>query len=412
MTQPGRPRLRVPEPPARPGQSPRFDHIPMSPAGAVGCPPIDVDPADTKPFAYQLIRILDDAGKAVGPWADYLGNVDADVLRRGLRDMMKTRFLDKRMLLAHRQGKTTNYAASTGEEAITCGFQRMLSPGDMNFPTYRQQGLLVASGYPLEKFMGLQFGNDLDPVEGKNLPPMISARDYGYFTISGNLATQYVQSVGWAMASAISGDDKVAAGWIGDGAAAEGDFHSALLYASVYRPPAVLNLINNQWAISSFVGIAGGHVPLACRAHGYGLASIRVDGNDFLAVMAAAKWAIARARQGHGAILIEWVTYRAAAHSTSDDPTVYRPKEEAAAWPLGDPIERLKQHLVAIGEWSDERHAQAQGEVEEEILGLQKLAESHGTMIGGGSAPLSAIFEKVYKDMPEHIRRQRQKAGI
>ncbi len=414
MTQTRRPRLHVPEPPARPGQTPSFAHVPLSPAGAVACPPVDVSPEDTKDFASRLIRVLDDEGRAVGSWADFLGASEGDVLRRGLRDMMTTRFLDQRMLLAHRQGKTTNYAASTGEEAITCGFQRMLSPGDMNFPTYRQSGLLVSAGFPLTNFMGLQFGNDLDPLEGKNLPPMHSSKAHGFFTVSGNLATQYVQAVGWAMASAIDGNDRVAAAWIGDGATAEGDFHSALLYASVYRPPVVLNITNNQWAISSFVGIAGGHVPFATRAHGYGLASLRVDGNDFLAVLAVSKWAIARARQGYGPVLIEWVTYRAAAHSTSDDPSVYRPKEEAAAWPLGDPIERLKRHLIAAGEWSEERHEQARVEIEEEVLSAQKEAESRGTMIGGGggTAPLSAMFEGVYKEMPEHLRRQRQKAGI
>ncbi len=146
-------------------------------------------------------------------------------------------------------------------------------------------------------------------------------KEAGFFTVSGNLGTQYPQAVGWAMASAIRGDDKIASGWIGDGSTAETDFHSALVFASVYRPPVILNIVNNQWAISSYQGIAGGEsAKFAARAHGFGIASLRVDGNDYLAVYAASKWAADRARADFGPTLIEWVTYRAGAHSTSDDP--------------------------------------------------------------------------------------------
>jgi len=305
---------------------------------------------------------------------------------------MKTRFLDQRMLLAHRQGKTTNYAASTGEEAITCGFQRMLSPGDMNFPTYRQSGLLVSAGFPLTSFMGLQFGNELDPLQGKNLPPMHSSKAHGFFTISGNLATQYVQAVGWAMASAIDGNDRVAAAWIGDGATAEGDFHSALLYASVYRPPVVLNITNNQWAISSFVGIAGGHVPFEMRAHGYGLASLRVDGND--------------ARTNNGPTLIEYFTYRAEGHSTSDDPGAYRAAKEFEKWPLGDPVERLKQHLIRLGEWDEALHAALHSELADLVKAAQKEAEANGILGHGMHQPFETMFEDVFEEMPWHLKEQ------
>ena len=202
--------------------------------------------------------------------------------------------------------------------------------------------------------------------------------------MSGNLGTQFVQAVGWAMASAIKGDDKIAVGWIGDGSTAESDFHAALVYASVYRPPVVLNVVNNQWAISSFSGIAGGEsATFAARAHGYGFPSIRVDGNDYLAVYAAAKWASLRARQNLGPTLIELVTYRAAAHSSSDDPSKYRPREESDAWPLGDPVERFKNHLIVRGTWSQARHDQAEAEIDDAILALQREAESHGTLHDG-----------------------------
>ena len=170
------------------------------------------------------------------------------------------------------------------------------------------------------------------------------------------------------MASANTGDTRIASAWIGEGATAESDFHRALVFASVYRPPVILNVVNNQWAISSYQGIAGGEsATFAARAIGYGIPGLRVDGNDYLAVYAAALWAAERARANLGPTLIEWVTYRAGAHSTSDDPSKYRPKDEGTAWPLGDPIERLKEHLIRIGAWSEERHRQMQAEVDAEI---------------------------------------------
>ena len=279
--------------------------------------------------------------------------------------MMLTRAFDARMLLSQRQGKTSFYITCLGEEAIATAHRKALEPGDMCFPTYRQQGLLIAYGWPLVDMMCEIFSNEKDRLSGRQLPGLYSFKEAGFFTVSGNLGTQYPQAVGWAMASAIAGDTKIASGWIGDGSTAETDFHSALVFASVYRPPVILNVVNNQWAISSYQGIAGGEsAKFAARAHGFGIPSLRVDGNDYLAVYAASIWAAERARANLGPTLIEWVTYRAGAHSTSDDPSKYRPKDEGAAWPLGDPIERLKVHLIRIGAWSEERQKQMQAEVD------------------------------------------------
>src|SRR3546814_20663836 len=137
------------------------------------------------------------------------------------------------------------------------------------------------------------------------------------------------------MASAIKGDTRIAAGWIGDGSTAESDFHAALVFASTYKAPVVLNLVNNQWAISTFQGIArGGAGTFAARGHGFGIPSLRVDGNAYLAVHAVAGWAIERARRNLGPTRVEYVTYRAAAHSTSADPSAYRQEEGSDAWPL------------------------------------------------------------------------------
>src|SRR5690606_26545428 len=244
-----------------------------------------------------------------------------------------------------------------------------------------QAGLLIAGSYPMVEMMNQIYSNEADPLKGRQLPIMYSAKDHGFFSISGNLGTQFIQAVGWAMASAIKNDTKIAAAWIGDGSTAESDFHAALVFASTYRAPIILNIVNNQWAISTFQGIArGGSGTFAARGLGFGIPALRVDGNDYLAVHAVAKWAAERARGGLGPTLVEHVTYRVGAHSTSDEPSAYRPKTESDAWPLGDPVIRLKNHLVHLGIWSDQRHVQAEAEIMDMVIAAQKEAEKNGTL--------------------------------
>ena len=174
-----------------------------------------------------------------------------------------------------------------------------------------------------------------------------------------------------------------------------------------------LNVVNNQWAISTFQAIAGGEgTTFAARGVGSGIASLRVDGNDFLAVYAASQWALERARTNQGPALIEWVTYRAGPHSTSDDPSKYRPSNDTARFPLGDPIQRMKQHLIGLGLWSDAEHEATQKELEAEVAAAQKEAEKYGSMADGQMRSPAEMFEDVNKEMPEHLRRQRQELGI
>jgi 2-oxoisovalerate dehydrogenase E1 component alpha subunit len=402
--------LYVPEPAVRPGGAPDFSNVSIPRAGSVPRPDVDVDPKSIRDLAFSIIRVLNREGQAVGPWAGILTD---DELLEGLRHMMTLRAFDARMLMAQRQGKTSFYMQHMGEEAISCAFRKAISPGDMNFPTYRQAGLLIASGYPLVDMMCQIYSNERDPLKGRQLPVLYSSREHGFFSVSGNLATQFIQAVGWAMASAIKNDTKIAAGWIGEGATAESDFHAALVFASTYKAPVILNIVNNQWAISTFQGVArGSSGTFAARGLGFGLPALRVDGNDYLAIYAVAKWAVERARRNLGPTLIEYVTYRAGAHSTSDDPAVYRPKTESDAWPLGDPVIRLKNHLIQRGVWSEERHKQEEARVLDDVIAAQKEAESHGTLHSGGKPSVRDMFEGVYAVMPPHLRRQRQQAGV
>ncbi|MGC6400508.1 3-methyl-2-oxobutanoate dehydrogenase (2-methylpropanoyl-transferring) subunit alpha [Sphingomonas sp. FW199] len=396
--------LHVPEPKFRPGDAVDFADVDVPPAGSAPRPD-SAAAADTfHDLAFTLIRVLDEQGQAVGPWNPRLS---PDALRRMLRLMALTRAFDERMFRAQRQGKTSFYMKCTGEEAVSIAAAMALAADDMCFPSYRQQGILITRGYSLVEMMNQIYSNRGDKLQGKQLPIMYSSREHSFFSISGNLTTQYPQAVGWAMASAAKGDSRIAATWCGEGSTAEGDFHSACTFASVYRAPVILNIVNNQWAISSFSGFAGAEATtFAARAVGYGIAGLRVDGNDALAVYAATQWAAERARTNQGPTLIEHFTYRAEGHSTSDDPSQYRSAQEASEWPLGDPIARLKAHLIAIGEWDDERHAAMDLELAEEVKRAQKEAEANGILGHGLHQPLDTLFDGVFEEMPWHLKEQ------
>ena len=400
----------VPEPPARPGERPDFSNIDCSAPGAVPMPAIDCAAQKTHEFAGGLIRVLDDKGHADGPWDPAL---NMDELVEMLRLMGLTRAYDERMFKLQRQGKMSFYMKSLGEEAVAVAAAKALDDEDMVFPSYRQQGILFARGRDMVDMMCHCISNSRDNLKGRQLPVHYTWKEGSFFSISGNLCTQFPQAVGWAMASAAKGESAIAASWIGDGTTAEGDFHSALTLASVYKAPVILNVVNNQWAISSFAGIAGGdQASFAARGIGYGLPTLRVDGNDALAVYAATQWAAKRARSGLGATLIETVTYRGESHSTSDDPGKYRPKDEWKSWPLGDPLERLKAHLIGLGAWNEQRHEDMLSEQAETVRLAYKEAESFGTLREGPLSPTASIFDDVYVEQPWHIRRQRQDLGV
>ena len=409
--------LHVPEPKFRPGDPVDFSDFEIPAAGSVGRPDIGTAPADMTGHAYTLVRVLDDEGRAVGPWDPRL---EPERLIAMLRHMALTRAYDDRMYRAQRQGKTSFYMKCTGEEATAIAAAYALDREDMVFPSYRQQGILIARDWSLVDMMNQVYSNRGDRLKGRQMPIMYSARGANFFSISGNLATQYPQAVGFAMASAAKGDTRIAATWCGEGSTAEGDFHSAMTFASVYRAPVILNVINNQWAISSFSGFAGAEATtFAARAVGYGIAGLRVDGNDALAVYAATEWAAERARNNHGPTLIEHFTYRSEGHSTSDDPSKYRSAEETVKWPLGDPVARLKQHLIGLGVWDEERHAAMDREVAEEVRAAQKEAEKLGILHDGLKQPFDSMFEDVFEEMPRHLKEQseqmtaeRKAAGI
>jgi 2-oxoisovalerate dehydrogenase E1 component alpha subunit len=401
------PKLHIPQPTARPGDPPDFSYLDLSPAGAVDRPPVDAAVRDIEHLASEMVRVLDDDHEARGPWAP---DLSPETLLDALETMVLTRAYDERMLRIQRQGKISFYIQALGEEAVSVGQGLAFEDGDMMFPAYRNQGLYILRGTGLVDMMCQCLSNTRDMCKGRQMPIFYQNREKNIFTISGNLTTQYPQAVGWAMGSAIKGEDHIAASWIGDGSTAEADFHHALTFAAVYNAPVVLNVVNNQWAISTFQGFAGGERrSFASRGPGYGIAGIRVDGNDLLAVNAVTRWAAERARSGIGPTLIELVTYRAGAHSTSDDPSRYRPKDEWKAFPLGDPITRLAGHLERLGHWSEDQQQALEVKMKDKVSRAWKEAVQYGTMTEPPFLDVELMFEDVFEEMPEHLRRQREK---
>ncbi len=401
-------RLRIPEPRRSVNPGDRVTRH-LSSAGEMRKPDLDERVERLALMRKQLVRVLDNDGQAVGPW---IPDLTVDQLQRGLRDMMTVRAFDARMLRAHRQGKISFYMQCLGEEAIACAQQRALRPGDMHFPTYRQQGLLIAGGYPMVDMMNQVLSNERDPLLGRQLPIMYSSKAHGFFSISGNLATQFVQAVGWAMASALSGATAIASAWIGEGATSESDFHAALVFASTYQAPVILNIVNNHWAISTPEDFArGASATFADRGYGFAIPALRVDGNDYLAVYAVSQWAAQRARSNLGPTVVEWVTLRVGAHSTSDDPSAYRPADDADQFPLGDPITRLRQHLQVRGAWDDARHDALTAEIDQQIADAFAEADSHGSVKSGVTASPRTMFDDVYATLPRHLRDQRDQVA-
>jgi 2-oxoisovalerate dehydrogenase E1 component alpha subunit len=255
-------------------------------------------------------------------------------------------------------------------------------------------------------------GNEMDNIKGRQMPVHYSWREGRFISISSPVGTQFNQAVGVAMASAYKGDDEVTITWLGEGTSAQGDYHYGLNFASVFKPPVILNVVNNQYAISTHRNLATGGPTFAERGIPYGVPSFRVDGNDFLALYSMTTWARERAASGAGATHIEIYTYRAGAHSSSDDPSRYRAAEEHLAWPGGDPIDRLKEHAIGAGIWSEKIHQEAIDRIDAEIVTAYKEATAIGDLANGPWPSASTIFTEVYAEIPWHIQEPREELGV
>ena len=395
--------------PFRPGDEPSFGERFTEQPGDLNRPdPATCSAQDTIAHASGLIRVLDDEGQALGEWDPKLST---ETLIQGLEYMMRLRIFDDRMIKMQRTGKLSFYMRSLGEEAIAIAQTMALETQDWIFPSYRQPGAQFVRGRDMVSMICHCIGNTEDNVRGRQMPVHYTWKEGRFISISSPVGTQFSQAVGVAMASAYKGDDEVCISWLGDGTSAQGDYHYALNFASTFKPPVILNVVNNQWAISTHVSLATGGRTFAERGLAYDIPSFRVDGNDFLALYSVTKWARERAGAGLGPTHIEVYTYRAGAHSSSDDPSAYRPQDEFKFWPGGDPVERLRDHLITTGVWDEKKDKALADKIDAEVMTAYKEACEFGDLATGPYPPASTIFTEVYEEVPWHVQEQREELG-
>jgi 2-oxoisovalerate dehydrogenase E1 component alpha subunit len=326
--------------------------------------------------------------------------IDQQLALKILETMQYVRLLDERMVAAQRQGRISFYLACTGEEASTVASAAALKPQDMIMSQYREQGALAYRGFSSKEFMDQMFSNQEEYNKGRQMPIHYGSKDLNFMTISSPLGTQIPQASGYAYGQKMAGKDAVTICYFGEGAASEGDFHAGLNLAAVLDCPAIFFCRNNGYAIStpSEEQFAGDGI--ASRGIGYGVRTIRVDGNDVIAVYAATQKAREIALEYNCPVLIEAMTYRLAAHSTSDDPTGYRSKDEEQRWRLKDPVLRFKTWIQSKDWLNEEQNRAFMEQTRQELL--QELKRAEQVPI----CPIEQIIEDVYDTPPAHLKDQ------
>lgn len=316
------------------------------------------------------------------------------------RAMARLRAVDRKMLALQRQGRIGFYGAAFGEEAAVVGSAAALEPEDWVFPALRQAGVLLMRGFPLPLFIAQCIGNALDPMKGRQMPVHAASREHRVVSWSSCIGTQLPHAVGAAYAMKREGAKRIAIAYLGDGATSESDFHVAMNFAGVWKAPVVFLCQNNQWAISVPLSRQTASETIAEKAGAYGMPGVRVDGNDALAVHDAVKAAAARARAGEGPTLVEALTYRRGGHSSSDDPSRYRPSAEERVWETKDPLARARKALEERKLWSEDDEARLQEQVTAEVAAAVAEAEK------ASLPPAESLFEDVYARMPAHLSEQ------
>lgn len=298
------------------------------------------------PLKDPMVQIMDKEGNIVKPeWMPELS--DEDIINM-YKLMRFSRVIDEKTLQYQRQGRMLTYAPNLGQEATQVGSASALEPKDWVAPSFRELGIWLTKGAPLKNIFLYWFGNEM----GMHMPESVKM-----LPVSVPIASQMQHATGLAYASRYRGLDEVAVAYVGDGGTSQGDFHEALNFAAVQSLPNVFIVQNNQFAISTRRQIQTKSSTIAQKALAYGIPGVQVDGNDIFAMYAVTKEAVDRARRGEGPTLIEAYTYRMGAHTTSDDPTVYRDNSEVEAWKDRDPIDRLYKYMVAKGIWDEEKEA-------------------------------------------------------
>lgn len=318
-------------------------------------------------------------------------NLDKDTALHSYKTMQYIRILDERMVAAQRQGRLSFYITCTGEEASVVGTAAALQPTDMIMGQYREQAALRYRGFTTEQFMGQLMGNEADLGKGRQMPIHYGSKELNYMTISSPLATQIPQAAGFAYGQKLAAKGECTLCYFGEGAASEGDFHAGLNMAAVHNVPVIFVCRNNGYAISTSTKEQYQGDGIASRGVGYGIKTIRVDGNDLLAVYTATVAARDFAVNNNKPVLIECMSYRLGAHSSSDDPSAYRTKEEEAIWSKKDPIYRFKKWLLKNQWWSEDKDTALLEEYRTDVLAALKKIEKLPLQ------PLDSLITDVYE---------------
>jgi 2-oxoisovalerate dehydrogenase E1 component len=289
---------------------------------------------------FETLQVIDDQGDLVGEDP----GLDPEIYQVMYRNMVLARTLDRRMLALQRQGRIGTYAMLEGQEAVQVGSALALEPHDFVFPSYREHGVQVTRGLPMEVLLAYW----------KGLPNAAwDIEKYRTGIVTVPIASQVPHAVGYSYMTKLRGEDVVTVAYFGDGATSEGDFHAGLNFAGVWKTPTVFLCANNLYAISVPYEKQTASETIAQKAEAYGFEGLRVDGMDPIAVYLATRLAVSRARAGNGPTLIEALTYRYGAHATADDPSLYRSNDEVEEWRAKDPIDRLRRFLEHRGEWDE-----------------------------------------------------------
>ncbi len=350
-------------------------------------------------MADKILRVIDEQGKVRADAV--LPDLEREDWYKLYRGMLFNRRLDERMTRLQRQGRIGFYVGSLGEEGAIIGSAYALEERDWLVPCYREAGAALLRGYPLYDFLCQIYGNVEDRMKGRQMPCHWGSPSLHLATVSSPVGTQIPHAVGLAMAARIQGRDEVALTFFGDGATSEGDFHVACNFAGVFKAPVLFLCRNNQYAISVPLEQQTASVDIAVKAAAYGIQGVRVDGNDVLAVYAASQAAVERARRGDGATLIEALTYRQGAHSTSDDPRAYRRDEEVEEWKVRDPLVRFKKFLIDQEAWDEDEDERLESLIRDEIQSTLKTVEQLAL------PDVETLFEDVFDTMPWHLEEQR-----
>lgn len=341
------------------------------------------------PLKNKMFRVMDNEGKIIAE--KWMPEIEKHKLIKAYKDMLFTREADLMTVNYQRQGRIYTYPPSYGQEAISGAVAQVMRDEDWLVPAFRELGAYLAKGASLQEifmyYMGYEDGSIFK--KAKNFLP-----------ISVPIASQLLHATGIGFEINYRKKDQVVYAFVGDGGTSEGDFHEALNFAGVWNTPVVFIIQNNQYGISTPVSIQTKSQNLAVKSIAYGITGIKVDGNDFFAMTKAVEEATNHAKEGKGPVLIEAVTYRRGAHTTSDDPTKYRTADEENKWALTDPLLRLKSYLINNDLWSEEEENKILPQYKKEIDRQFVAAENYGEY------PVEDVFKYLYTDMPDEIKEQ------